>query len=89
MRQDDSGFHLEKSISVGHIITTMTIVVSVVWWASTVETRLAVNATQIEAARTETTRQSEDAKIYRAEIREQLILINNKLDRIAESRVKN
>lgn len=89
MRQDDSGFHLEKSISVGHIITTMTIVVSVVWWASTVETRLAVNATQIEAVRTEATRQSEDAKIYRAEIREQLILINNKLDRIAEIRAKN
>lgn len=84
-----NGFHLEKSISVGHIITTMTIVVSVVWWASTVETRLAVNATQIEAARTESNRQSEDAKIYRAEIREQLILINNKLDRIAESRAKN
>jgi hypothetical protein len=33
-------WHLEKSISIGHIITTLTVAASVFLWASNTETRI-------------------------------------------------
>lgn len=34
------GWHLKKELSVGHILLTITVVFSTLWWATTVETRL-------------------------------------------------
>jgi len=39
-----SGWHLKKEVTVGQIITLVTLLISGIWWASTVETRLTESA---------------------------------------------
>ncbi len=36
------GWHLEKTVSIGHIITTLTVACSVVIWAMSMDTRVTV-----------------------------------------------
>lgn len=36
------GWRFDKTVSLGHILTAVTIVVPVFWWGSTVESRLSV-----------------------------------------------
>lgn len=48
------GWHLKKEVTIGQIITLLTILLSGLWWASSVETRLAdgvSNDRRIEAER--------------------------------------
>ena len=77
-------FHLDRSISVGHIITTITIVVSMIWWASTVETRLAVQESSVRTLQETDRRHESDSSAMRAEIRDQLAALNAKVDRLVE-----
>lgn len=77
-------FHLDRSISVGHIITTITIVVSMIWWASTVETRLAVQESSVRTLKETDLRHEGEATAMRAEIRDQLAALNAKVDRLVE-----
>lgn len=77
-------FHLDRSISVGHIITTITIVVSMIWWASTVETRLAVQESSVRALQETDRRHESESSAMRAEIRDQLAALNAKVDRLVE-----
>lgn len=37
-------WHLEKSVSVGHIITTVTVALSAVWWGAKLEGRVSEQA---------------------------------------------
>ena len=69
MMDQKTGWHLEKSVSVGHIITTLSIAFSALWWASTVETRLAVNTQKIAAQDLSTKRQEDAAAVIRQEFR--------------------
>lgn len=66
--------HIDPTISIGHIITTITIAVSAIWWASTVETRIAnhdVKIKHIEDAdvKLERTR-AEERREWKDELRE-------------------
>jgi TolA-binding protein len=79
----------EKTISITHILTTISMAVSMIWWASTVETRITVNRTLIEAGSTQLMRAADDSKGQRAEMRDQLSDINQKLDRIVERQMAN
>ena len=40
------GWHLKKEVTIGQIITLITILVSGIWWASSVETRLGTSAAE-------------------------------------------
>ena len=40
MSKDNSGWHIKKEVSYGHIITTICMVFSLVAWAMSVENRL-------------------------------------------------
>lgn len=44
-------WHLEKSISVGHIITTLTVAFSALVWASHTDTRITVVENEVIAAK--------------------------------------
>lgn len=79
-----SGWHVEKTVSVGHIITTLSIGVSVIWWASTVETRIAVNTQKIAASEAMIKRQDDSVGVIRQEMRADFDKLNNKIDRLIE-----
>lgn len=40
MTPERRNWHLEKSVSIGHIITTLSVAATVLWWAATTEGRL-------------------------------------------------
>jgi hypothetical protein len=42
IQDEKRGWHLEKTVSVGHLITTFTVACSVVIWAMSMDTRVTV-----------------------------------------------
>ena len=83
---DRRGFHLEKSISVGHILTTVGLVVACITWTSSVDKHLAIHDTEITTLQESDRRQTKEAEASRAEILAQLQRINDKIDRYLETR---
>lgn len=82
--EDQRKWHLEKNVSVGHIITTLSVAVSMMIWATTVEKRVSL----LEAAVPVLVKADERNDVARAEslalIRDDLKAIREKLDRLAE-----
>ena len=86
--QDKRGFHIEKSISIGHILTTFGLVIAAFTWTTQVDKKLAVHDVQIIQIQDQNKLQQDEARTSRAEILNQLQSINDKLDRTIENRGK-
>lgn len=86
-REIRTSFHLDKTVNISHIITTMSIVVSAIWWGSSVETRLAVQASHTEGLRGAVARMENEQDKNRTELYQKLDALNEKLDRLVESRM--
>lgn len=67
--QSDQHWHLDKRINVGHLGTTMSIVVAAMIWGSSVETRLSLAAQE----------RSQQTRLL-SEIRDEQKGLNRKLD---------
>lgn len=83
-RDPRAAFHLDKTVNISHIITTMSIVVSAIWWGSSVETRIAVQASETSSIKGSVARLESDQIKARDEVNQKLDKINDKLDRIVE-----
>jgi len=70
-------WHLEKSISIGHIITTLTVSMSVLVWASNTETRITV----LESEATHATEQNKATEQY---VRESVVRIEAAIVRMED-----
>ena len=70
---DRRGWHLDKTVSVSHLMTTLTIAASVFVWASKMEQRIVVLETRMENASVVATDTQRDvrelAQVVRDEIR--------------------
>lgn len=70
---DRRGWHLDKTVSISHLITTLTIAGSVFVWASNMEQRIVVLETRMENASVVATDTQRDvrelAQVVRDEIR--------------------
>lgn len=64
-------WHLRKELNLTHIITTVMVIIAAIWWASGMETRLAIAETKVSAVE----RNSNKLEAY-------LIRIEDKVDRI-------
>ncbi len=71
--QEPQRWHLKKEIQLGHLITTITVAVSAVFYINKIEQRVAVVESQVIY-------QKETADV----LRNQLEKINEKLDRLIE-----
>jgi len=82
----DSHWHLDKRVSVGHILTTLSVAVGVIYYASTIETRLAelAGADRVHDAKLEAVMQSQTRG--QEMITDRLDRMEGKLDRLIESR---
>lgn len=87
--QHHHGFKFEKTVSITHVISTLMIGLSGVWWGASVESRLLVDSTKIDTVKQDTARLQNEARDSRIEVREQLRNINDKLDRLVERGVSN
>jgi hypothetical protein len=96
---DRSRWHLKKEVQVGHIITTLTVLFGLIWYAAKIEQRVAMVETHIEqrddainkqiAAQREYL-QAQDVNAMQTiiNLRSQLDKIEGKLDRLIEKRPK-
>ena len=76
-----SQWHLDKTFSVSHLISTLAIAGAVFMWAMSMDTRVAVIEVEIQYAKTETVRMDSQWKDALKDIRESQIRIETKLDR--------
>lgn len=77
-------WHLDKTISVGHLLSTLVIAVSVFSWASALDRRVEKNAQSIMYLTQQQVENKQSVENLRSEIRQDLRGINNKLDRLTE-----
>lgn len=79
---DRRKWHFEKTINVGHLITTITVAVSVVVWAMKMDARVTVlEDARVQQARFNEKQETADKEILAA-VREHLKDINAKLDKL-------
>ena len=77
-------WHLDKTISVGHLLSTVVIAISIFSWASAVDRRVEQNAQAIKYLSKEQTEGQNRLDALRSEIKTDLRAINAKLDRLIE-----
>lgn len=85
-RRSGGKWHLEKSISVTHIFTTITAVVSLVIFGSHVDTRLSILERESIYKTQVDQRQQSDIDNDRHDVKSDLKNINDKLDRLIEGK---
>lgn len=80
----DAGWHIKKEIQLGHLLTTLTIAVSVVLYVSKLEQRIALIEAQVSAQRDRDDRQDKNTGEAMSLLRAQLERMENKIDRVLE-----
>ena len=85
---DRREWHLDKTVSVGHIISTLVIAMSVFSWALAIDKRVEQNAQNIKFLTQNHKRLENHVEATRNEIRQDLRAINAKLDRLIERRTE-
>ncbi len=73
----DARWHLDKRISVGHLITTLTVVVSVVIWSLQLQAKITVVEVRIEG-------NEQSIADVRSEVKSQYTEIIRRLERLDE-----
>ncbi len=85
---DKRSWHLDKTISVGHLVSTVIIAVSVFSWAITLDKRVEQNSLSIAHMKEQQLADQKRLSELRNEIRHDLRDINHKLDRLIENQSK-
>ena len=80
----DRGWHLDRRVSVGHIVTTLVVALGVVVWMQRLEANVLLNgqATALQSVRVDRLEDRTEAQFR--EIKEMLARIEQKLDRKAD-----
>lgn len=79
---DRRHWHLDKTISVGHLLSTVVIAVSVFSWASAVDRRVEQNAQAIDYLKREQVRQSQNITGIRTEFKNDFRQIEQRMDAV-------
>jgi len=78
---EDRQWHLDRRVSVGHLVTTLTFLVAMVLWGARLETRIALMEDRAHTQARVDARQDLETQRVREEIREELKSLNLKIDR--------
>lgn len=79
-RRDSDSWHLEKTVSISHIISTVLVIISVLTFAFKMDTRVTILEKQIEYQKKIDDTQDTDRIRIATETSMQLRIINDKLD---------
>lgn len=85
-RRKKQNWHLEKTVSISHILTTIAALSTVLVMGSKFDTRLSLVEQLVSSQRSVDSRQDSEASASREIVRQQLRDINAKLDRLIERR---
>lgn len=78
-------FHLDPSVSIGHIGTTVALLVGLLWWGASIDRRIELNAQSIDATQQWLEREIKRADASDDRMRDSLARIEAKLDRYIEN----
>jgi hypothetical protein len=81
MRND---WHIDKTVSIGHMISTVVVLVTGVMYIDSIDTKVEKQGVKIEAIQQQVQQQRSDTKDMFLHIREDMKRINDKLDRLIE-----
>ncbi len=84
-RDPGNRWHWDKTVNLGHLLTTLSAIVAVAVMASTFHTRLAIVEQQLATQQQVNSRVQEDFAQFKQDVRADLREIIHKLDRIVES----
>lgn len=84
----ESAWHLDRRVSVGHLVTTLTVLVAMVMWGARLETRIVLMEQDAARQARVDARQESEVQRLREEIREELKSLNAKMDRYFERMLK-
>jgi len=76
------GWHMDKTVSVSHIISTLLLAVSAFWWASSVDRRVDSNLQEIDHLTEMWVRERAEREASRREFKADLRDIGSKLDKM-------
>jgi hypothetical protein len=79
--EQTGGWHLDRRISLGHLVTTATLLVAMMLWAGRMDTRTSLLELSLTRQANVDRRQDEATQQLREEIREELRALNEKMDR--------
>lgn len=79
-------WHIKREIQIGHLITTMSVAFSVIWYAGKLEQRIALVEQSIVMQRERDLSQDNQASMSYQQMRQQLDRIDSKLDRLIEAK---
>lgn len=79
-QQEKDSWHLEKNISIGHIITTVMVAISLITWGMHMETRLALVEHEQATAKEADARIETQVRESVTRIESLLVRIDSKLD---------
>lgn len=79
-------WHIKREIQIGHLITTMSVAFSVIWYAGKLEQRIALVEQSIVVQRDRDASQDNQAALAYQMTRQQLDKIDAKLDRLIEAK---
>lgn len=88
MTTNQNEWVFKKEINITHIFATITLVVSALIFGSDMDKRIDLNATNIQHLSKSQAKNEQRYKEFRSEMRADIKAINNKLDRLLESRSK-
>ena len=81
MRNDS---HIDKTVSIGHMISTVVVLVTGVMYIDSIDTKVEKQGVKIEAIQQQVHQQRSATKDMFLHIREDMKRINDKLDRLIE-----
>ena len=84
VENDRREWHLQKSISVGHLITTFVVAASALMYIGSLEAKLGQHELQIQTIKEQRDRDSKRVDASFAELKSDLKDISRKLDRMLE-----
>ena len=81
---DEEHWHLSKSISIGHLMTTLAVVLSGFVYISDIDTQVQKQGVQIQAMRDSQSAERQVTESMFNRLREDMKSINTKLDKLIE-----
>ena len=85
---DRRGWHLDKSVSIAHIGTTLTLILAALWYLAGQDTRISNLELNIKHLQSERLADQGRTEKKFDELKTDLRMINTKLDRLIESQVR-
>lgn len=80
----EHGWHLRREISIGHLLTTVSVAAAMFWFFADLDKRVSLNAQAISQMAIESQRAEERTDKALAEIKETLSRIEGRLNRVID-----